>query len=122
MRVPCYTSTTVVQPFSSPFNSMPIVTTSSKGQVVIPAGLRKRIGVKPGDKVSVTLTTDGKLMIEPVPQDPVEAAHGSLRGDSSLTEALLAERKKEATREEGEGARFLRAPRVSRKRTRVRKR
>ena len=100
---------------------MPIVTTSAKGQVVIPAKLREKAGIKPGDKVSVTLTSDGKVLMEPVPEDPVEAAHGVLRGESSLTEALIVERKRQNAREEAKTARFLRSPRIPAKRTGVRK-
>jgi AbrB family looped-hinge helix DNA binding protein len=101
---------------------MPVVTTSAKGQVVIPVDLREKIGIKPGDKVSVTLTSDGKVLIEPLPEDPVEAAHGVLRSESSLTGALLAERKQEIAREEAKAARFLRSPRIPGTRAGVRKR
>jgi len=34
---------------------MPIVRTLAKGQIVIPAAIRKKIGLKPGSKVLVTL-------------------------------------------------------------------
>lgn len=36
---------------------MPIVKTSAKGQVVIPAKIRNTIGLKPGGKVLVTLVS-----------------------------------------------------------------
>ncbi|MBI4605004.1 MAG: AbrB/MazE/SpoVT family DNA-binding domain-containing protein [Planctomycetes bacterium] len=98
---------------------MPVVKTSAKGQVVIPADLREKAGIKPGDKVFVTLSVEGKVILEPLPDDPVEAAHGVLRTGSSLTKALLKERRKDIAREEAKAPRFLRSPRVSGKRTRV---
>lgn len=59
---------------------MAIVKTSAKGQVVIPAELRERIGLRAGGKVLVTLADTGKVVIEPVPDDPIEAACGMLQG------------------------------------------
>ncbi|MFQ5684377.1 MAG: AbrB/MazE/SpoVT family DNA-binding domain-containing protein [Candidatus Binatia bacterium] len=87
---------------------MPIVKTSSKGQVVIPAEIREKIGLKPGDKVLVTLADDKRVSIEPVPDDPIKALRGFLKGRPSLTRALLRERRKDRQREEKKSARFLR--------------
>ena len=99
---------------------MPIVKTSSKGQVVIPAEVREKIGLKPGDKVLVRLTDDNRVTIEPVPDDPITALLGVLKGGSSLTKALLRERRKDRQREEKKAARFLRGHRVASERTRRR--
>lgn len=46
---------------------MPVVKTSSKGQLVIPVEIRKKLGIKPGRKVNLTLV-DGKAMITPLPE------------------------------------------------------
>lgn len=64
------------------------VTVSSKGWVVIPSLLRRKIGLKPGMKVSVS-EVDGKIVITPQYGDPVEALYGKLAGGESLTAALL---------------------------------
>jgi AbrB family looped-hinge helix DNA binding protein len=88
---------------------MPIVTTSAKGQVVIPAALRKQVGLKSGGKALVTLTDDNRLLIEPVPDDPITALQGILKGGPSLTKALLEERRKDREREETKAARLLRS-------------
>ena len=56
---------------------MPIVTVTPKGQVMIPVSLRKRFGIKPGQKVSVE-AQDGQLVIRPLPDDPVDALYGIL--------------------------------------------
>jgi AbrB family looped-hinge helix DNA binding protein len=101
--------------------AMPVVKTSSKGQVVIPREIRKKIGLEPGDKVLVVLTPAGKVTIEPVPDDPIAAARGMLRGGPSLTAALLKEKKGEHAREEAKGPRLLRAHRVPRRRKGIRK-
>lgn len=56
---------------------MPIVTVTPKGQVMIPAPLRKRFGIKPGRKVSIDVEGDC-LIIRPLPEDPVDALYGIL--------------------------------------------
>ena len=99
---------------------MPIVTATAKGQVLVPAGLRKRIGLKPGAKVLVTLGDQGTVTLRPIPADPIEAACGFLKGGTSLTKALLEERRKDRQREEAKAARLLRPDGLSRKRVRVR--
>lgn len=78
------------------------------------AELRDRIRLKPGDGVLVTLAGDRRILIEPVPDDPIEATCGMLRGERPLTEALLRERREEYGREEKTRARFLRRARVPR--------
>lgn len=100
---------------------MPIVKTSAKGQVVIPAEIREKIGLKPGGKVLVTLAGEKKVTIEPIPDDPIEAACGFLKGGPSLTQALLEERREDRKREEAKFARFLRPTRFPQQRKRVRK-
>lgn len=67
------------------------VTVSSKGWVVIPSPLRKKIGLKPGMKMTVT-ESEGKIVLTPQDGDPVERLYGKLAGGESLTEALLEER------------------------------
>jgi AbrB family looped-hinge helix DNA binding protein len=68
---------------------------STKGQVVIPAELRKRHHLEPGKKVQIF--EYGELIcIAPVVKDPVEAAYGILAdGGKPLTDELLKERKKD---------------------------
>lgn len=79
---------------------MKAVTTSVKGQVVIPKQMRDKIGLKPGGKAIVEAVGD-HVEIRALPEDPVEFYCGTFRDGSSLTEALLRERKEDATREEG---------------------
>jgi AbrB family looped-hinge helix DNA binding protein len=78
---------------------MTIVKTSSKGQIVIPAEIRNRLGIKPGQKVNLTIVDD-KAVINPLPQDPIKALRGILKGKPSMTKALLDERAKEIEHDE----------------------
>jgi AbrB family looped-hinge helix DNA binding protein len=87
---------------------MAIVSTSAKGQVVIPAALRKKIGLKPGAKVLVALAGENRVTIEPIPDDPIKALRGILKGGPSLTKALLRERRKDRQREAEKLARLVR--------------
>jgi len=71
---------------------------SQKGWVVIPAQLRKKYDLKPGDQVLV-VDYGGVLSIIPAAHDPLAYAAGMLRGESSLTQALLVEHESERERE-----------------------
>ena len=73
---------------------MTIVKTSSKGQIVIPAEIRKKLGIEPGHKVDFSLEND-KAVLTPLPKDPIKTLRGILKGRPSMTKVLLDERKKE---------------------------
>jgi AbrB family looped-hinge helix DNA binding protein len=78
---------------------MTVVTTSSKCQIVIPKKERDKIGIKPGTKVIAKAVKD-HIEIRPLPDNPVESYCGVFKKGSSLTKALLRERRKELAREE----------------------
>ena len=60
---------------------------STKGQVVIPAELRKRHHLEPGENVQIF--EYGELIcIAPLVRDAVEAAYGALPPGPSLAEEL----------------------------------
>ncbi len=68
----------------------------NKGQIVIPAALRKKYAIKPGSKIQ--LFEYGRLIyLVPAIDDPVGAAKGCLPAVPSLSDELLLERKKERT-------------------------
>ena len=71
---------------------------SQKGWVVIPAEIRKKYNLKPGDEVYV-IDYGGVLSLIPASEDPLEYASGMLKGESSLTNALIEERQRERERE-----------------------
>ena len=89
-----------------------IVTTSAKGQVIIPAAIRKLISLEPGQKVSVEVRND-EIVLKPLPKDPVAALTGLCKGDSSLTKALLQARKDDRNLETRKFVRFLRDAHVT---------
>lgn len=70
---------------------------STKGWVVIPAELREKYSLEPGDEVRV-IDYGGVLSLVPVSEDPIEHAAGMLRGEGQLTAALTEEHRKEIER------------------------
>lgn len=70
-------------------------TLSEKGQVVIPAEIRARAGLRAGDRFSVELDESGALIFRPLPRDPLLALRGAFAGPRRLTDELMAERRKE---------------------------
>ena len=69
-----------------------VVTT--KGQLVIPARLRRRFGIKKG--TMVTFTEDGgRIIVQPVTRKFIRGLRGSLPGEPSALAALLEERQRE---------------------------
>ncbi len=71
-----------------------VVTT--KGQLVIPARLRRRFGIKKG--TMVTFVEDGgRLIVQPVTREFIRRLRGSLKGEPSALAALLEERQRERT-------------------------
>ena len=74
---------------------MPIVTSTIKGQIVIPAEIRARFKIKKGTQVNVY--DDGKrIIVEPIADDPIQDGRGMLKTKGKVLRALVADRKKEA--------------------------
>ncbi len=66
---------------------MRIVTVSARGQIVIPAEVRKALALKQGDQLEC-LVSEGKLVLVPLGEKPFLRLYGAFRGDSSLVRAL----------------------------------
>jgi AbrB family looped-hinge helix DNA binding protein len=82
------------------------VTVSSKGQIVIPAEVRRRYEIEPGDQL-VVVDLAGQISLHPVPGDPVEAALGAFKAVPGLSsEEFLAERRRERDREDAKSRRW----------------
>ncbi len=74
------------------------LTISNKGWVVIPAEYRKKYNLVPGTAVTI-VDYGGVLAIVPVPEDPVKAGRGFLKGKSSMHADLKKERALERKRD-----------------------
>lgn len=73
---------------------------SQGGQISIPAAVRRRWGSR---RVRVVDAGD-RLIVEPVPDDPIDRARGSLRlGRGQTTESLRAAGREEDAVDEGRG-------------------
>ena len=70
---------------------------SIKGQVVIPAIIRRKYGLKPGALLRVIDLEDG-ILLKPVTVQNIHALRGRLKGGGGLS-ALLDARDQEAERE-----------------------
>jgi AbrB family looped-hinge helix DNA binding protein len=78
---------------------MQTVKTLAKGQIVIPAELRERYGIKPGTRLEIREAAD-HLEIYTLPDDPIAAFRGSLKTEDSLADALIEEHRQEVERDE----------------------
>ena len=69
---------------------MSVTQLTQKGQILVPKHLRRKLGLKPGGKVHLA-EEEGRLVLTPVPPDPIQAATGFLKGRFSLTQDLRRE-------------------------------
>ena len=68
-----------------------------KGQIVIPAALRQKYGIKKGTKIIVTDIGDG-IVLKPVTEQYLKNLQGSLKGKGGLN-VLVEERRKDSEKE-----------------------
>ena len=73
-------------------------TVTQKGQIVIPAPLRRKLGFDQGTKVIIVETDDG-VEVQLLDNRYFERFAGVLSGEGNATQALLDERQKEKARE-----------------------
>lgn len=78
---------------------------TSKGQLVIPARLRRRYGIKPGTKVCF-VERDNEILFQPVTKEYIQSVCGMLKSDTSVTQELLKERARDKEREEAKLEKF----------------
>ncbi len=75
-------------------------TVSSKGQLVIPAEIRKRLRIKGGTRVAID-ERDGQITLTPNPYEALLALRGCLNHVKEDVEALMMEeRRKDRERDE----------------------
>jgi len=81
---------------------------STKGQTVIPKEIRDALGLKEGQKLGWILR-GGVLRVIPIPEDPVRAVMGILKGHGTYEEWMAernAEREQERLKDEEEMRRW----------------
>jgi AbrB family looped-hinge helix DNA binding protein len=74
---------------------MPVVKATEKGQVVIPAEIRKKYHISKGTRV-IILDKDGEIVMKPLFAEPVKEAKGIFKKGASALEVLIRDRREEA--------------------------
>lgn len=70
-------------------------TATSKGQIVIPSSMRRKLGIKEGTRIQIELNEDAKeIILKPITRDYVHSLRGKFKG-KGLLKSLMAEKKKE---------------------------
>lgn len=85
------------------------VTVSSKGQIVLPADIRRKYGIKQGQKLQL-VDFDGRIWLVPSSEDAIARADGAFKiedGGPPATEWLVQERRRERGREEEKLRRWM---------------
>ena len=71
-------------------------TATIKGQIVIPAELRKKYGIKAGTKIQI-IDENERIVLQPITREYIHSLRGKFRG-KGLLKALAAEKKREKER------------------------
>jgi len=77
---------------------MDIVKVAVKGQIVIPAKLRRKYHITKGTRIKV-IDRNGEIVIQPLMSNPVKEAMGIFKNGKSGLKLLLKERAEDAKRE-----------------------
>ncbi len=78
---------------------------TTKGQLVIPASIRRKLGIKPGTKVCF-VEREGEILFQPVTKEYIRSVCGMLKSPTSVTQELLTDRRKDKEREEAKLEKF----------------
>jgi AbrB family looped-hinge helix DNA binding protein len=70
-------------------------TATSKGQIVIPSSVRRKLGIKEGTRIQIELREGAnEIILKPITREYVHSLRGRFKG-KGLLKALMAEKKKE---------------------------
>jgi AbrB family looped-hinge helix DNA binding protein len=78
---------------------------TTKGQLVIPARIRRRFGIKAGTRIRF-VERDGEIVLQPVTSAAIRGLCGILKSETSVTADLLSERTRDKEREEAKLAKL----------------
>lgn len=78
---------------------------TTKGQLVIPARIRRRFGIKAGTRVRF-IERGGEIVLQPVTGVAIRDLCGVLKSETAVTADLVAERAKDREREESRSAKL----------------
>ena len=81
---------------------MDSVYVTTRGRIVIPARLRRKLGIKPGTKVCF-IEQGNDILFQPVTKQYIRSLCGMLKSTTPATAELLIERKKDREREQAKG-------------------
>jgi AbrB family looped-hinge helix DNA binding protein len=71
-----------------------VSTVTTKGQLVIPAKLRRKYAIRKGTQVAF-VEEENRLVLQPLTPEFIRSLRGSLKGEPSAMKVLLAERKRD---------------------------
>ena len=77
----------------------PSATVTTKGQLVVPAAIRRRFGIRRGTQVRF-IERGGEILFQPVTKEFIRSLQGSLRDEGPATPGLLRERAADRKRDE----------------------
>jgi AbrB family looped-hinge helix DNA binding protein len=70
-------------------------TATSKGQIVIPSSIRRKLGIREGTRIQIEFKEDEKeIVLKPITRDYIHSLRGKFKG-KGLMKALMAEKKRE---------------------------
>lgn len=70
-------------------------TATSKGQIVIPSSIRRRLGIKEGTRIQIELKEgENVIVLKPITREYIHSLRGKFRG-KGLMKALMGEKKRE---------------------------
>ncbi|MBI5817950.1 MAG: AbrB/MazE/SpoVT family DNA-binding domain-containing protein [Verrucomicrobia bacterium] len=76
---------------------------SSKGQVVVPAAIRRRFNIQPGTRI-VFMEEKGRIILQPVTREYINSFRGIFKqkpGQKSAVQELLEDRAADRKQEDG---------------------
>ena len=73
---------------------MYIAQTTIKGQILIPAAMRKKYHLNKGSRIAI-FDKEGEIILKPVKENIIEYGHGLLKKGSAALKVLLQERRRD---------------------------